>query len=91
VVILAKLVQEYVAAGILSEAIGTVLLVLAAFLATLLVVYGLRSLYQTSKELSATSYVPPASAPAARLPNGMPIPAASESNFNAPLPEWSLP
>ena len=91
VVMLAKLVQEYVAAGTLNNAIGTALCVLAACLAILLVVYGLRSMYQTAKELSATPSAPPAGTPVARFPNGMPIPAPDQPNVNPPLPEWSLP
>ena len=91
VFILAKLVEEYVSAGTLNDVIGTVLRVLAAFLAILLTVYGLRSLYQTAKELSKTPPAQPAGAAAVRFPNGMPIPAPLQPNFDSPLPEWSLP
>lgn len=76
------LIQEFVSSGVLDEGTGYALESLAALLFVLLLVYGLRSLYRTPKNVSATPV-----AAAGVMPGPRPAAAAG---LPSPMAEWSI-
>jgi len=84
------LLLEFVRSRSLPAGIGNALLLLAALLVVLLIVYGLRSLFRTAKELSVRSAI--AGQPPLPFPvfEGLNLSSEQADKLNSPLPTWSV-
>ena len=80
------LVWEFVLDGRLPTDIGKALEVLTILLCTLLITYGIRSLYLTATRLSADVQTATGTQPPRMVRAGLPVPAAVPS----PMAEWPL-
>jgi hypothetical protein len=80
------LVEEFILSDNLAPSLGRVTQALAVILCLLLIVYGLRSLYQTAKNLSKAQQLP--QPPSFR--SGTALTALEQSNLGPPLPEWPV-
>lgn len=78
------LIQEFILGGGLARSLGLAIQILAAILCLLLMVYGVRSLYLTAKDLSKAPQqpTPPSS--------GTALTASEQATFERPMPEWPL-
>jgi hypothetical protein len=90
VITLGVLIREFVLNDALATLTGVILESLVVLLGLILVIYGLRSLYTTAKDLSASAAVAVGTQPVLRLPTGMPLPAPLAPNIKPPMPNWSL-
>jgi len=82
---LGVLIGEFVLSRSLAILTGAILEALVLFLWILFVIYALRSLYLTAKQLSASP-----GKRAQLLPSGMPLPAPTVADFKPPMPSWSF-
>lgn len=90
VAILGMLLLELIKSRTLPAGVGSPLLTLAALLGFFLIIYGLRSLYQTAKELSVPAAVvtgPPLPFP---LPEGTRLTPEHAANLTPPLRVWPI-
>ena len=85
---LGVLIQEFVFGKGLDTLTGRILEALTLILCLLLLVYALRSLYLTPKQLSASPQDAAGPQPAQLLPAGMPLPTPTQ--LKPPLHSWSI-
>lgn len=86
VVTFGVLVEEFILSGNLAPSLGRATQVLASILCLLLIVYGLRSLYRTAKNLSKAQQQP--QPPSFR--SGTALTELEQTKLGPPLPEWPV-
>ena len=87
---LGVLIREFVLGEGLGSLTGCILEALVLILLIFLVIYSLRSLYLTAKQLSASPSDAAGPQPAQLLPAGMPLPAPAASQLKPPMHPWSI-